>query len=121
MSNEIDGKVLQVLEDGHFYDKKTGNTYMMPKDKKIKYYNMLLNVPIIRDNKIVSLIFHEKNDMVHYDALVGFNDKYGGFSAYGFIELSTGYIGVNYDSNNDNNYQYIGYKIGDLETKGKVK
>lgn len=108
------------IDDGDIYDFKTGNTYLMDKSKKIEYCNMLLNIPLIKENEIVSLIFHQKGDIVSFNGLVACKDDFGGFSIRGYIELNRGYIGLSYDLKNDNNYKFIGYEINNDEKVRKV-
>ena len=108
------------IDDGDIYNSNTGCTYLMDKSKKIEYYNMLLNIPLINENEIVNLVFHQNGDLVRFNGLVAYKNLFGGFSIKGFIELNRGYIGLNYDLNNDNNYQFIGYNLKDEEKVRKV-
>lgn len=110
---------LNKLDNGEFYDQVTGNTYLMPMDDKIKYYNLLscVIIPNVSAYKIVDIRFRQKGDMIYFNGLAGILHLKGGFSIKGFIELTRGYIGLSYDIHNDNNYQFIGYFFDNSEKK----
>ena len=108
------------IDDGDVYSSKNDCNYLMDKNKKIEYYYMLLNIPLIKENKIVSLIFHQNGDFVKFDGLVAYKNSFGGFSINGYIELNRGYIKLNYDLKNDNNYQFIEFKIDSEKNVRKV-
>lgn len=116
-------KNLNIFDDGDYYDVATGNTYLMPMKDKIKYYEMItkITIPKVKPYEIVRIIFHKKKDIVIFNGLAGYKSEYGGFSFKGFIELERNYIGISYDLRNDNNYQYIGFFLDNINDKGKVK
>lgn len=112
-----------VFDNGDYYDAGTGNTYLMPREDKIKYYHLIASIviPNIPVYEIVDLRYHQKGDIVHFNGLAGYLNSNGGFSIKGFIELTRGYIGLLYSINNDDNYQFIDLFIDKSDKKGKVK
>lgn len=114
---------LNILDDGDYYDVTTGNTYLMPMEDKIKYYEMVakITIPKVEPYEIVEIKFHKNQDMVTFNGLAGYKRQYGGFSFKGFIELKRNYIGLSYVLQNNNSYQYIGFFTDKINNKGKVK
>lgn len=101
---------------------KNGNINMDPQERD-KYLDIISDCSIIKGNGVLVTMKLTKDDhdnIVIFNGSVAYNNQYGGFSIKGFIDLNRNYLGLSYDLKNDNNYQYIGYKLDNLEIKGKV-
>ena len=99
---------------------KDGSKKKMPNEEKIKYYNWLNACDFISDNGFfVKLLFTKisEEEIVKIDGLVAWNDRLGGFSINGKIDLILNAITVNIYLDNKDNFETKRISINNLERK----
>ena len=99
---------------------KDGSKKKMPNEEKIKYYNWLNACDFISDNGFfVKLLFTKisEEEIVKIDGLVAWNDRLGGFSINGKIDLILNAITVNIYWDNKDNFETKRISINNLERK----
>ena len=99
---------------------KDGSKKKMPNEEKIKYYNWLNACDSISDNGFfVKLLFTKisEEEIVKIDGLVAWNDRLGGFSINGKIDLILNAITVNIYLDNKDNFETKRISINNLERK----
>lgn len=97
-----------------------GSTLCMLEEEKNKYYDMIKKCPIICDNLIVQMSLKKRYEVVSFNGLVAFNDKFGGFSTYGVIDIIKKNIELYISLGNDDRYKLYRLSFEDIN-KGKVK
>lgn len=97
-----------------------GSTLCMLEEEKNKYYDMIKKCPIICDNLIVQMSLKKRYEVVSFNGLVAFNDRFGGFSTYGVIDTIKKNIELYISLGNDDRYKLYSLSFEDIN-KGKVK